>query len=61
VPTRPRRLIYGTATVKLKTGAISNGKVTGGTGSFAGSTGTLTAHSLNKGGTRTLITITYSS
>lgn len=52
--------LYGTATANLSTGAVSNGKVTGGTGSFSGATGTFTAKSLNKSGTRTLLTIIYS-
>jgi len=52
--------LYGTAAVNLRTGAVSDGKVTGGTGSFAGATGTFRASNLNKSGTRTLVTITYS-
>jgi hypothetical protein len=36
------------------------GKVTGRTGAFAGATGTITGKSLNRAGTRTAITITYS-
>ena len=51
--------LYGTLTVNFKTGAISNGKVTGGTGSFVGATGTIKAKNLNKAGTRTAVTITY--
>jgi hypothetical protein len=51
--------LYGTLTVNFKTGAISNGKVTGGTGSFAGATGTIKAKNLNPAGTRTAVTITY--
>ena len=35
--------LYGTFTVNFKTGATSNGKVTGGTGSFVGATGTIKA------------------
>jgi hypothetical protein len=53
--------LYGTLTVNFKTGAISNGKVTGGTGSFVGATGTITAKNLNPAGTRTAVTITYST
>jgi hypothetical protein len=53
--------IYGTLTVNFKTGAISNGKVTGGTGSFVGATGTIKAKNLNKPGTRTAVTVTYST
>jgi hypothetical protein len=50
--------LYGTATVSVKTGAITNGKVTGGTGSFAGATGTIKAKSISR--TKTAVTITYS-
>jgi hypothetical protein len=46
---------YGTATVNLSTGAVSNGKVTGGTGSFTGATGTITAKAISN--TKTAITI----
>ncbi len=53
--------LYGTATANLKTGGISNGKVTGGTGSFTSATGTIKAKNLNKAGTRTAVTITYST
>jgi hypothetical protein len=52
--------LYGTGTI-TNNGVFSNGKVTGGTGSFAGATGTIQAKNLNKNGTRTAITITYSS
>jgi hypothetical protein len=52
--------LYGTGTVNIKTGAFSNGKVTGGTGAFKGATGTIKAKNLNKAGTRTAVTITYS-
>ncbi len=50
--------LYGTATVSVKTGAITNGKVTGGTGSFAGATGTIKAKAIS--GTKHAVTITYS-
>jgi hypothetical protein len=53
--------LYGTATVSNKTGAVTNGKVTGGTGSFKGATGTIKAKSLNKAGTKHAVTITYST
>jgi len=53
--------IYGTGTISFKTGAFSNGKVTGGTGRFAGATGTIKAKNLNKAGTRAAVTITYST
>jgi hypothetical protein len=52
--------LYATATLNLKTGAVTDGKVTGGTGTFAGATGTLKAKNLNKSGTRTAVTIVYS-
>jgi hypothetical protein len=52
--------LYGTLTVNFKTGALTHGKVTGGTGAFAGATGTIKAKNLNKAGTRTAVTITYS-
>ncbi len=52
--------LYGTATV-TKTGKVSHGTVTGGTGSFTGATGAFTATNLNKAGTRTLVTVKYST
>jgi hypothetical protein len=52
--------LYGKLTVNFKTGAITNGKVTGGTGAFARATGTIKAKNLNAAGTRTAVTITYS-
>ena len=51
--------LYGTAKISFKTGAVTDGKVTGGTGSFKGATGTIKAKNLNKAGTRTAVTITY--
>jgi hypothetical protein len=51
--------LYGTAKVSFKTGAITAGKVTGGTGSFKGAAGTIKAKNLNQAGTRTAVTITY--
>jgi hypothetical protein len=48
--------LYGTGTV-TKSGAFSNGKVTGGTGSFSGATGTIKAKAISK--TKTAVTITY--
>jgi hypothetical protein len=50
--------LYGTGTINFKTNAFSNGKVTGGTGSFAGATGTIKAKDLSS--TKTAVTITYS-
>ena len=49
-------ILYGT--LKLTQSSIS-GKVTGGTGAFAGAKGTITAHNLNKAGTKTAVTIRY--
>ena len=40
---------------------FSNGKVTGGTGAFAGAKGTIKAKALNASGTRTAVTVTYST
>ena len=51
--------LYGTFTANLKTGAITNGKVTGGTGAFAGATGTIKAKAIS--GTKHAVTITYST
>jgi hypothetical protein len=51
--------LYGTATVNLKTGALTHAKVTGGTGSFTGATGTFTTKVIS--GTKTAVTITYST
>src|SRR5215472_7765307 len=51
-------LLYGTFTVNLGTGAITNGKVTGGTGAFKGATGTITAKPISS--KKTAVTITYS-
>jgi len=52
-------MLYGTATLNGE-GVVSHGKVTGGTGSFNGATGTFTVKTLNKAGTRHAVTITYS-
>ena len=51
--------IYATFTVNFKTGAITNGKVTGGARAFKGATGKLTAKDLSN--TRTAVTITYTT
>jgi hypothetical protein len=50
--------LYGTFTLNLKTGAVTNGKVTGGTGAFKGATGTITAKTISS--TKHAVTITYS-
>ena len=52
-------MLYGTATLNGE-GVVSNGKVTGGTGSFKGATGKFTVKTLNKAGTRHAVAITYS-
>ena len=51
--------LYGTFTFNFKTGAITNGKVTGGTGAFAGATGTIKVKTISR--TKHAVTITYSS
>jgi acyl-coenzyme A synthetase/AMP-(fatty) acid ligase len=51
--------LYATFTFHAKTNTITNGKVTGGTGAFAGATGTITTRNLNAAGTRTAVTVTY--
>jgi hypothetical protein len=51
--------LYGTFDFNVKTGATTNGKVTGGTGAFARATGTIKLKNLNAAGTRTAVTITY--
>jgi len=51
--------IYGTFSVNLKTGAITNGKVTGGARAFKGITGTFTAKDVSS--TKTAIVLTYHS
>jgi hypothetical protein len=51
--------LYGTFILNLKTGAVTNGKVTGGTGAFTGATGTITARTIS--GTRHAVTISYST
>jgi hypothetical protein len=51
--------ISGTFKVNFKTGAITNGKVTGGARAFKGATGTLTAKAVSA--TRTAVTITYAT
>lgn len=50
--------LYGTGTINFKTGAFTNGKVTGGTGSFKGATGTITAKQISS--TKTAVTVIYS-
>jgi hypothetical protein len=51
--------LYGTFIYHTKTGAITNGKVTGGTHAFVGASGTIKVKNLNKAGTRTAVTIVY--
>jgi hypothetical protein len=51
-------MLYGTGTINLKTGALSNGKVTGGTGAFKGATGTIKTKTISS--TKTAVTVTYS-
>jgi hypothetical protein len=52
-------LLYGT--LKITSSPVINGTVTGGTGAFQGATGTILGKSLNKSGTRTAVTITYTT
>jgi hypothetical protein len=51
--------LYGTFNINFKTGAITNGKVTGGTGAFKGATGTITVKTISS--TKHAVTITYST
>jgi hypothetical protein len=53
-------LLYG-ALILTHNGAFAHGRVTGGTGTFTGTTGTITAKPANKSGTRSAVTITYTS
>ena len=50
--------LYCTFTFDPKTGAVTNGQVTGGTGAFAGATGTIKVKTISR--TRHAIAITYS-
>ena len=52
-------ILYGA--LKPSNGPIIKGTVTGGTGAFQGATGTIVGKQLNKAGTKTAVTITYSS
>ena len=51
--------LYCTFTFHPRTGVVTNGKVTGGTGAFAGATGTIKVKTISR--TRHAVTITYSS
>jgi len=51
--------IYGTFKVNLATGAVTDGKVTGGARAFKGAAGTFTAKDLSS--SRTAITLTYAT
>ncbi len=50
--------LYGTFNINFSTGAVTNGKVTGGTGAFTGATGTIKVKTVS--GTKHAVTITYS-
>jgi hypothetical protein len=50
--------LYGTFNINFTTGAITNGKVTGGTGAFKGATGTIKVKAISS--TKHAVTITYS-
>ena len=52
-------ILYGA--LKPSKALTIKGTVTGGTGTFQGATGTIVAKQLNKAGTKTAVTITYSS
>jgi hypothetical protein len=51
--------LYGTFTFNPKTGVVTNGKVTGGTGAFVGATGTIKVKTISR--IKHAVTITYSS
>ncbi len=51
-------IMYGTFDINLKTGKITDGTVTGGTGAFLGATGTFTVKTINN--SKSAVTITYS-
>ena len=50
--------LYGTFTFNPKTGVVTNGKVTGGTGAFVKATGTIKVKTISR--TKHSVTITYS-
>ncbi len=52
-------LLYGT--LEFTSSPVIHGRVTGGTGAFRGATGTILGKSLNNSGTRTAVTITYTT
>ena len=52
-------LLYGK--LQFTSSPVIHGTVTGGTGAFRGATGTIFGKSLNKSGTRTAVTITYTT
>jgi len=52
-------MLYGTFTYNAKTGAITNGKVTGGTGVFKGATGTFAVKAISNN--KTAVTVTYTT
>jgi hypothetical protein len=51
--------LYGTFTINFKTGAVTNGKVTGGTGAFTKAAGTIKVKTISN--TKHAVTITYST
>jgi hypothetical protein len=51
--------LYGT--LKFTQNPVIHGTVTGGTGTFKGATGTITGKQLNQSGTRTAVTVTYTT
>ena len=56
----PGGFLYGTFTLNLNTGAVTNGEVTGGTGAFTGATGTIKAKAVKHAPTKHVVTISYS-
>jgi hypothetical protein len=50
--------LYGTFTFNPRTGVVTNGKVTGGTGAFTGATGTIKVKTISTN--KHAVTITYS-
>jgi hypothetical protein len=50
--------LYGTFNINFKTGVVTNGKVTGGTGAFTKATGTIKVKTISN--TKHAVTITYS-
>jgi hypothetical protein len=52
-------MLYGTFIYNAKTGAITDGKVTGGTGAFKGASGTFAVKAISNN--KTAVTVTYTT